>query len=572
MTESYYAAVQDFRRARRRAALEQIMARITGKSADLLVYDEVRTKLRAAGQSRRGLQEIPLDAIVGSVGRYNDFTRSFLPKEDSSEMRWARVRHAMTGLAGLPPIEVYKIGEAYFVLDGNHRVSVARRLGATHIEAFVTEVHTRVPLSPDDQPDDLILKAEYAEFLGHTHLDHTRPQADLRVTVPGQYRILEEHIQVHRYFMGLEQQREIPYEEAAAHWYDTVYLPIVDIIRSQNLLRDFPDRTETDLYLWLAEHRGELEQTLGWEIEPAVAAADLAARAQAGPERVMTKLIKAVTPDELESGPEPGQWRAERLAVRQDDRLFADLLVAINGEENGWCALEQAVAIARREGSRLLGLHVVPSEERREDEAAKAVQAEFDRRCAEAGVTGKLVIAAGKVPHTICQRSRWADLVVLSLNYPPAPQLLARLSSGFSTLLQRCPRPVLAVPGVVSAFQQTLLAYDGSPKADEALFVATYLAGRWQIPLTVITVLESGRVTSQVLARAQAYLEKHGVYPALVEAQGETAAAILRTARERQCDLILMGSYGHSPLVEAMLGSTVDQVLRESRTPILICR
>lgn len=572
MTESYYAAVQDFRRARRRAALEQIMARITGKSADLLVYDEVRTKLRAAGQSRRGLQEIPLDAIVGSVGRYNDFTRSFLPKEDSSEMRWTRVRHAMTGLAGLPPIEVYKIGEAYFVLDGNHRVSVARRLGATHIEAFVTEVHTRVPLSPDDQPDDLILKAEYAEFLGHTHLDHTRPQADLRVTVPGQYRILEEHIQVHRYFMGLEQQREIPYEEAAAHWYDTVYLPIVDIIRSQNLLRDFPGRTETDLYLWLAEHRGELEQTLGWEIEPAVAAADLAARAQAGPERVMTKLIKAVTPDELESGPEPGQWRAERLAVRQDDRLFADLLVAINGEENGWCALEQAVAIARREGSRLLGLHVVPSEERREDEAAKAVQAEFDRRCAEAGVTGKLVIAAGKVPHTICQRSRWADLVVLSLNYPPAPQLLARLSSGFSTLLQRCPRPVLAVPGVVSAFQQTLLAYDGSPKADEALFVATYLAGRWQIPLTVITVLESGRVTSQVLARAQAYLEKHGVYPALVEAQGETAAAILRTARERQCDLILMGSYGHSPLVEAMLGSTVDRVLRESRTPILICR
>ncbi len=572
MTESYYAAVQDFRRARRRAALEQIMARITGKSADLLVYDEVRTKLRAAGQSRRGLQEIPLDAIVGSVGRYNDFTRSFLPKEDSSEMRWVRVRHAMTGLAGLPPIEVYKIGEAYFVLDGNHRVSVARRLGATHIEAFVTEVHTRVPLSPDDQPDDLILKAEYAEFLGHTRLDQTRPQADLRVTVPGQYRILEEHIQVHRYFMGLEQQREIPYEEAAAHWYDTVYLPIVDIICSQNLLRDFPDRTETDLYLWLAEHRGELEQTLGWEIEPAVAAADLAARAQAGPERVMTKLIEAVTPDELESGPEPGQWRAERLAVRQDDRLFADLLVAINGEENGWCALEQAVAIARREGSRLLGLHVVPSEERREDEAAKAVQAEFDRRCAEAGVTGKLVIAAGKVPHTICQRSRWADLVVLSLNYPPAPQLLARLSSGFSTLLQRCPRPVLAVPGVVSAFRQTLLAYDGSPKADEALFVATYLAGKWQISLTVITVLESERVTSQVLARAQAYLEKHGVYPALVEAQGETAAAILRTARERQCDLILMGSYGHSPLVEAMLGSTVDRVLRESRTPILICR
>ncbi|NIU60739.1 MAG: universal stress protein, partial [Pseudomonas stutzeri] len=224
------------------------------------------------------------------MGRYNDFTRSFLPRQDSDQERWAKVHVAATGLVGLPPIEVYQIGEAYFVLDGNHRVSVARQLGATHIQAYVTEVRTRVPLSPDVQPDDLILKAEYADFLEHTCLDEIRPEADLSVTAPGQYRVLEEHIEVHRYFMGLEQEREIPYEEAVGHWYDEVYLPVVQVIRERGILRDFPGRTETDLYLWLSEHRAALEQALGWEIEPEAAATDLAAQFSPRPQRVVARV------------------------------------------------------------------------------------------------------------------------------------------------------------------------------------------------------------------------------------------------------------------------------------------
>jgi hypothetical protein len=200
---SFVAAVHDFHRARRKAALENIMARLTGRSADLLSYEEVRQKLRARGITAQELKEIPLDGIVGSVGRYADFTRNFLPRQDSDEGRWARVKVKVTDMGGLPPIKVYQIGEVYFVLDGNHRVSVARQVGATYIEAYVTEVRTKVPLSPNTQPDDLILKAEYADFLEHTRLDELRPEADLSVTAPGQYQALEEHIEVHRYFMGL---------------------------------------------------------------------------------------------------------------------------------------------------------------------------------------------------------------------------------------------------------------------------------------------------------------------------------------------------------------------------------
>ncbi len=569
-------AVEDFRSARSRAALEQVMARLTGKSAELLSYEDVRQKLKVTGQGKEELKEIPLDAIVGSVNRYTDFTRRFLPKQDSDQGRWAGVKQAVAGPTGLPPIEVYQIGDAYFVLDGNHRVSVARQLGASQIEAFVTEIRTKVPLSPDDQPDDLIVKAEYAAFLQHTRLDKLRPQANLSVTVPGQYPALQEHIAVHRYFMGLDQQRDISYPEAVTHWYDYVYLPVVQVIRERSILYEFPQRTETDLYLWIAEHRAELERELGWEIEPAAAASDLAAQASSKPGRVVArvgaKIRDAVLPDELETGPAPGEWRAERQAVRRDDRLFADLLVAVNGGESGWQALAQALEVARREGSRLLGLHIVPTQEQKESPAAQAVQTEFDQRCQAAGVRGKLALAVGKVQRTICQRSRWADLVTLNLAYPPPAGPLAKLGSGFRTIIRRCPRPILAVPGPAQALNRALLAYDGSPKAKEGLFVATYLAGSWEIPLVVVTVAEKGLAASETLDQARTYLAPHGIEASFVRASGSVAEAILEMAKAHQSALIIIGGYGHNPVVEVVLGSTVDRVLRQSRKPLLICR
>ncbi len=573
---SFVVAMQDFRRARRRAALEAIMARLTGKSADLLCFKDVREKLKSEGTAAEVLKEIPLDAIVGSVGRCSDFTRSFLPQKDSDQARWARVRVAVTDLGRLPPIEVYQISKVYFVLDGNHRVSVARQLGATHIQAYVTEVRTKVPLSPETQPDDLILKAEYADFLQRTRLNELRPEADLSVTVPGQYRALEEHIEVHRYFMGLEQEREIPYEEAVSHWYDEVYLPVVQVVRERGLLRDFPGRTETDLYLWVSEHRAALEQALGWEIEPEAAAADLAAQFSPRPERVVArvgdKILDAVTPDGLKAGPPPGQWREEELEACQYDRLFADILVPVSGEEISWNALEQALEVARREEARLYGLHIVPSEAERESEEAQTVQAEFNQRCQAAGIPGELAIEVGGTARKINERARWTDLVIVNLAHPPASQPIAKLSSGFRTLIRSCARPVLAVPKASPNLDRVLLAYDGSPKADEALFVATYLSCRWGITLVVLTVIETGRTTSETLLRAQRYLETHGVEATFVKEGGSVAEAILKTAEEHESDLIIMGGYGLSPVLEVALGSAVDQVLRTSRQPMLICR
>ncbi len=574
--KQYARAAEDFHRARQAADLQQVLARLTGRSTDLLSYEEVRHKLKATAATPRGLQDVPLDAVIGSEGRYNDFTRTFLPKHSSQLDRWARVFVATNSLKGLPPIELYQIGSAYFVKDGHHRISVARQLGATHIQARVYELQTRVPLSPEADMEEVILKAEYADFLEGTRIDELRPEADLGVTLPGQYGVLAEHIQTHRYFMGLEQQREIPYEEAVTHWYDAVYLPVVHVIRERGLLRDFPERTETDLYLWLMEHRAELAETLGWEVDALTAATDLVDRFGSRPGRALARLgeqvLEAVTPDGLSAGPPPGQWRRERVEPRGEVTLFHDLLVPIKDGECSWQALEQALHVAQREGGRVHGLHVSDPTEGEPEEDLADLQRRFAERCWAAGVEGQLIVEKGNVNPLIRDRARWTDLVVVKLSHPPGAQPLTRLSSGFRTLILRSPRPLLAVPREARPLEHALLAYDGSPKAREALYVATYLAGRWEIPLTVLAVRQEDQETTEALLQAQHYLEERSVHAAYVSEEGPVVAAILEVAERRGSSLIVMGGYGLNPVLGAVLGSAVDQMLRESPYPMLFCR
>lgn len=704
------SAAKDFRQARRRAAVEQIMAFLTGKSADLLSFEEVRKQLKATGASVRGLKEIPLDAIVGSVGRYNDFTRSFLPRRDSDQHRWTTVQTIATGLIGFPPIEVYQIGDAYFVLDGNHRVSVARQLGAESIEAYVTEIQTKVQISPDIQPDELLLKAEYANFLDHTqidvlrpgvdlfltlpekyrflktqietrheqmrsnqpqqdiaaaaavadwhdtmyaplaaiihdqhllkdfpgrtmadvyvwiseyrahrqtdgdldekdlaairkefsmlpdskldafladaeyvdflaqtHLDRLRPKADLRVTVPGQYPILQEHIAVHRYFMGIDFRRDVSYEEAVGHWYDTVYLPIAYIIRQYHMLRDFPNRTVTDLYLWLAEHRADLEKELGWRVRSESAAADLINHFSDRPDRLFSRfgewLIDVLTPDELESGPPPGQWRKEELSAAPDDCIFRTALVPIRGDAAGWNALKQAALFIVNPQAQLYGLHIVPTDEQCHLPEVAALQDEFGRQCAESDIEGELAVDIGDITRKICERAFWADLVIMSLAHPPGTQPFERMKSGIRTIIRRCSKPIMIVPGSPRPIRRALVAYDGSPKADEALFVSASLAkGCQQLELIVVAAAEIGRASDEILALARSYLRRRNVTAQYIQETGDAGKATIQTAEAQACDLIIMGGYGRSPVLEIMLGSAVDHVLRTSQIPVLICR
>jgi len=257
----------DYHTARRKAFWREVFSFLGGRPNRLLSWREVCDKLGIRGQIYRGMQTIPVDRIIGSVGRYLDFDRAFLPTQGVTANRWRSIARAHYDDVSLPPVKLYKIGDAYFVLDGNHRISVARERGVAFVDAEVIEAAARVPVTAQMDAGDLEIKGEYTRFLEQTRLDELRPDQQVEFTIGGGYEQLLEHIAVHRYFMGLEQQRFIPEDEAVSDWYDNVYTPLVRITREQDVLADFPHRTEADLYLWIMDHQHYLRERFGPGVE-----------------------------------------------------------------------------------------------------------------------------------------------------------------------------------------------------------------------------------------------------------------------------------------------------------------
>lgn len=256
---SQATALRIFNEARRRAFVQDMLAEVGGRPDSLLCFDEVRRQLRLGEPSQAPVtKEVPLDKIVGSVGRYHDFNRAFLPRAQVDPRRWTRIAR-LQRQSRLPPVDLFQVGEVYFVRDGHHRVSAARTLKYRTIRAHVVEIPFRVSLDTTTSPDDLILKAAYAGFLEKTSLDRTYPDQRVELTLPGGYASLLQHIEVHQFYMGLRSRRYPTLPEAANDWYLSVYLPVVERIRDSGVLANFPGRTETDLYLWISENRARLQ-------------------------------------------------------------------------------------------------------------------------------------------------------------------------------------------------------------------------------------------------------------------------------------------------------------------------
>jgi hypothetical protein len=247
-------AQDDFERAYIKGFWRKVTSWLTGESNELLPFNAVRESIPLKGQHYVGLQQVPINQVVGSLGRYRDFDRAFLPLQVRTKSRWVSVDSAHYDDVTLPPVDLYKMGEVYFVKDGNHRVSVARDRGQEFIDAYVTELEVPVPLSPDLEISDLELKGEYADFLDYTNLLKIRPEAQIEFTLPGEYERLLEHISVHRWYLGEDRDNEVSYEEAVASWFDNIYLPLVSVIREFELVESFRGRTEADLYLWVSEY------------------------------------------------------------------------------------------------------------------------------------------------------------------------------------------------------------------------------------------------------------------------------------------------------------------------------
>jgi hypothetical protein len=247
-------ASQDYERALFKAAWRKILTRLKGESNELLPFEQVREQLPFRGQRYIGMHEVPIDKIVGSMGRYRDFDRAFLPRQKRTRGRWINIGKAHYADVVLPPVELYKMGEVYFVIDGNHRVSVARERGQKDVDAHVIEIDTTVEITPDMDIAELALKAGYARFIEQTHLPELCPTTEVELTLPGEYERLLEHISVHRWYLGEQRGEDVPYNQAVLSWCENVYSPLIDMIEQQGILKKFPDRTAADLYLWLIEY------------------------------------------------------------------------------------------------------------------------------------------------------------------------------------------------------------------------------------------------------------------------------------------------------------------------------
>jgi len=467
------------------------------------------------------------------------------------------------------PIDLYQIDQAYFVLDGNHRVSVARQRGMTRIPAYVTKIESSVPLTPDDDFEDLIIKNQQVRFRKDTELEERRPDLEFATSFPGGYQQLREQISAHQ--LNLEIWHHYPYtfQEAAENWVEEVYLPLLQTVSQSGLLRDFPKRTPTDLYIWLTQYQKEISRQYGWEIKPAAAVDSLAAAYGNRLAHRWKRFLKRIFPKRVPQLSEIGEWRRHHLMPRKEGQIFSAIMVAFNGRESGWQALEQAFTIAEIEDSSIAAIHI-DQEDSGLTMNDQKLKADFLKRTQNQKQKTKLYFEDGDVLLTLTERSLWNDLLIFSLEHPPQDHPTARLRSGIRSLVQNCPRPLLAVPST-SAMRHGLLAFDGSPKATEALYLSAYLAEKWGVKLTVLTAPEDSAAKVNPLDKAREYLEARDIQARYISELGSPADVILDTQRSQGCDFLIVGGYGYQPVMELLFGSTLDALLRKAAVPILIC-
>lgn len=265
----------DFHRMRRRAALSRLAHWMRREPDDVnmvLPFDEVVAALGRVSEHRLGLQVIRLDSIVGSVDRTRDFDRYFRPKNRRVRERWERLALAQRRGESIPPIEVYRVGELHFVVDGHHRVSVAHALGLATIDAYVTEVRTRLTATGIRHRGDLILKKDRRLFLERVPLpDEARRSISL--TDPWQYTELGETVEAWGFRLMQHEGRFLDRAEVARRWYHEEYLPVVRLIQDADLVGD---RTDAEAYLNVSCDRYRLMRTHRWDDEVIAALASAA--------------------------------------------------------------------------------------------------------------------------------------------------------------------------------------------------------------------------------------------------------------------------------------------------------
>jgi hypothetical protein len=259
-------AQDDFMRARRKQALSRLRRRLAGQPGDvdvILPFDEVVDALGRVGEKNLGLQTIDIDTILGTVDRTSGFDRQFRPTSSRVRTRWERIANAVRRGEPMPPISVYRIGEVHFVRDGHHRVSVARAMGLTQIDAYVTEVITRIGAERSLRLDDLPMKSHERLFIERVPLPQ-RAKDRVRLSDAWDYGKLAEGVEAWGFRLMQERAEYFDRPTTARLWFDEEFVPVVEMLREADLLES---GTDADAYMRVAEERYRLMRTHEWSPE-----------------------------------------------------------------------------------------------------------------------------------------------------------------------------------------------------------------------------------------------------------------------------------------------------------------
>ncbi|MCL2832023.1 MAG: transcriptional regulator [Treponema sp.] len=262
----YTQATESFNNARNKALISKFQNIMNSKKDDLLSFYDVKEILQPANQVYLGMKSVPIKLIVGSEGRYRDFNKFFLPRSEFMRARWERVARAQISDTPLPAIQLYEIGGAYFVRDGNHRVSVARSQGVEEIDAEVISLSSEITITPEMTADDLkkaVIAMEKKIFYEKTDFAKLTGDDNLDFTTTGRYNKIFEHILEHKYFMNQKKEEEIPFSGALVSWYKQIYKPIIKAIHDNGLGAYFPDKSSGDLYIWIVSYWDFLKKKKG---------------------------------------------------------------------------------------------------------------------------------------------------------------------------------------------------------------------------------------------------------------------------------------------------------------------
>ena len=258
-------ARDDFLRARRRAALSAVRRRLHGRSATydvLLPFDEVVAALGRTGERDLGEQVIDVDSVVGSVDRSTGFDRLFRPISDEPERRFQRIDVALRRGEEMPAIDVYRVGDVHFVIDGHHRVAVARALGWKTINAHVVEVLTAVGAGRDLRLEDLPIKGHERVFAERVPLP-PRMRDRIELHDADAFGELAEMVEAWGFRLIQLRGRMMDRPETARAWFTEEYEPAVDLLRQTGLLA--AGSTETEAYLRLSAERYRLLRSHSWD-------------------------------------------------------------------------------------------------------------------------------------------------------------------------------------------------------------------------------------------------------------------------------------------------------------------